>query len=230
MTVKYKGIKWPSWSNIDAETRSKEWMPPWATKCVIEWIKENCDKKEEFYQFHEDDLPTARWYYKSISQRAMDIGTEAHDAVRMFLVANKKPVGLSDSAQKSFDAFLKFYKEHKMETIKTEERLFLTDWCLQYDWYGKLDGILYVIDLKTSTKIKKEMGIQTASYRYGMKLNGYEVDGNAVIRLDKETGKFEFKDFSRDYDKCLREFLISKELYFLRKPRIASQFNRKTPF
>ncbi|GAG76693.1 unnamed protein product, partial [marine sediment metagenome] len=85
-----------------------------------------------------------------MSKRALDVGSAVHDAIRIWLVSGKEPVEPDDQVLAAFVAFLEFFEQHKMETIKTEERMFLSDWSGQFDWYGKFDDQLYILDWKSS--------------------------------------------------------------------------------
>jgi hypothetical protein len=121
-------------------------------------------------------------------------------------------------------AFSAWYSEHELETIQTEMRLWADDWCGQLDWYGKLDGKLYVIDWKTSKSLYHKDRVQVAGYRREMTNQGNETDGHGVLRLDKETGAFEWRDYSKFYERDVEEFRLIHDLYMIRHPIIAGQF------
>lgn len=74
---------------------------------------------------------------------------------------------------------------------------------------GKVSNGLYIIDIKTSTGIfNPEMGMQLAAYKYADFLEtGILADGMAILRLDKESGKFGWSDMSLDYEFYLDMFL-----------------------
>ena len=232
MTIKKNGIKWPTPSNIISDVNDKSHgLIPWATGAVCTYIMENCeqpwlDKKEssDAYIVFPDQLKKARWYYKDISTRALDVGSAVHDAIRMYLASGVEPSDPDDQVLAAFVAFLEFFDQHKMKTIKTEERMFLNDWSGQFDWYGEFNEKLYILDWKSSKDFYREMRIQIAAYRYGWSSLGNDVEGSGCVRLDKESGLPFFKDYSKFYESDHREFLLSKELYFARHPRIAAQF------
>jgi hypothetical protein len=236
LTVKHKGIKWPSPSNIISDVNDKSnALTQWAANMVCEWVRNNCSQRtlhpnEFYFLVSDEDLNKARFEYKNVSERALDVGTQVHDAVRMFLQAGKEPSNPDDEVLSAFVAFLEFYEKNEMKTEKMEERLFLDNWCMQYDWYGLFKGKPYLIDFKTSKAFYREMRIQTAAYRSGLETTGHLVDGHGVIRLDKESGKPEWKDYSKFYTQDLNEFMLSKELYFARHPRIRKQFDKTVPF
>jgi hypothetical protein len=93
-------------------------------------------------------------------------------------------------------------------------------WGGRLDYYGLFDGKLYVIDFKTSKHhYIHEHGPQIAAYRSAVE--NVEVEGCGVLRLDKTTGYPDFKDYSKRYEKDLKEFQLMVPLYMHRHPRIA---------
>lgn len=139
-------------------------------------------------------------------------------------MAPKLTLEQKEKAFAAFTAFLEFADEHKLEPIELEKRIFMKNWCGMLDFYGKFDGQLYVLDWKSSKGFYRDMRIQVAGYRGAMQELGYQVDGHGVVRLDKETGHPEFKDYSKYYETDWEEFKISLQLYMIRHPRIALQF------
>lgn len=234
MTVKYKGIKWPSPSNIIPDVTDKSGaLTQWAANMAVEWIRENSEPSrlsENKYLVTEDELNKARFNFRNVSKRALNVGSQVHDAIRLWIVSGKEPSEPDEQVLSAFVAFLEFFDANKMETIKTEERLFHDDWCMQYDWYGLFNGKKFVLDWKSSKDFYREMRIQVAAYRGGLVLKGNEVEGHGCVRLDKETGLCHFKDYSKFYEQDWAEFLLSKELYFVRHPIIRKQFEDKKPF
>jgi hypothetical protein len=121
-------------------------------------------------------------------------------------------------------AFSAWYFEHHVEPIETEKRLWAHDWCGQLDLYCWFNGVPYVIDHKTSRALYHKDRIQVAGYRGEMEKQGHNVDGHGVLRLDKESGAFEWRDYSKFYEKDLKEFQLIHDLYMIRHPIIAKQF------
>ena len=123
--------------------------------------------------------------------------------------------------------FSAWYAEHELETIETELRLWADDWCGQVDWVGWFDGKIYVIDWKTSKSLYHKDRIQVAGYRGELQKQwGWKayISGHGVLRLDKETGGFEWRDYSKFYEKDVKEFQLIHDLYMIRHPIIAKQF------
>jgi hypothetical protein len=99
----------------------------------------------------------------------------------------------------------------------------MSDWCGMLDFYGIIDDELWVLDWKTSAKLYRETRIQTAGYRWAIEGEGHLVHKHGALRLDKEDGTYEFKDYSKFYKQDANEFLLCKELYLVRHPRIVKQ-------
>jgi len=228
VTIKKDGIKWPTPSNIIGNVTDKSnALIPWATGASSIYIQENCefDPVLDLYSVSTGDLIKARWYYKEISNRALDVGSAVHDAIRMWIASGKEPSDPDDQVLSAFLAFLEFWDKNEMKTIVAEQRFYMDDWSGMFDWYGLFNGKKYILDWKSSKDFYREMRIQTAAYRGAWSdAIGHKLDGHGVVRLDKETGLPFFKDYSKYFDDDWREFLLSKELYFARHPRIAKQF------
>ena len=138
--------------------------------------------------------------------------------------------------------FCAWFAEHELETIETEFRLWADDWCGQVDWVGWFDGEIYVIDWKTSKSLYHKDRIQVAGYRKELQkqldedfvnkkpewgpysCKEMQIEGHGVLRLDKETGGFEWRDYSKFYEKDVEEFQLIRNLYMIRHPIIAKQF------
>ena len=125
--------------------------------------------------------------------------------------------------------FSAWYDQHHIETIETEKRLWADDWCGQLDLDCWFDRLRYIIDFKTSKRLYHKDRVQVAGYRGEMEKQGHNIQGHGVLRLDKESGAFEWRDYSRFYEKDLMEFELIKNLYMIRHPLIAKPFNKK-PF
>ena len=113
---------------------------------------------------------------------------------------------------KPVKAFLGWEEECKPEWIYAERKVY----CDKYKYAGtvdavaKINGRVCVIDFKTSKKIYKPYHLQVTAYAQAIK----RMDGlrrwplGIILRLDKETGKFEHKVFEpkhnfNTFKKCL---------------------------
>lgn len=208
----------------------------WSANMVVEWIKNNKDidtdldsKGNLYYIISDDDLNNARMNYRDVSEKALNIGSEAHAAIEEWLKFNREPLDPRPEVLAAFVAFLEFWDEHKMEAIKIEHSVIGDYWGGTLDYYGMFDDKYYVIDFKTSKyHYPNEHGPQIAAYRSALEksqtIKPFEfdtVDGCGVLRLDKLTGYPDFKDYSKRYEKDLEHFRLMVPLYLHRHPRIA---------
>jgi hypothetical protein len=227
------GKKLPSVTTIIGDCSPKDWGPPWGANMAVEWIRQNCQRLEPGqYMVGDGDLEEARKNFRDVQKEALDVGSETHKAIELFtkiLIQTGKPLNdyelhdeivndMSPQAANSFGAFLEWADENEFKPIESELTIYG-----QY-WAGTLDCVCYlrrkktVIDYKTSKNhYLAEHGPQVAAYR--SKVDGAEKHG--VLRLDKETGEPDYKDYSKRYSRDLAIFNAAKNLYFLRHPIIA---------
>ena len=250
------GIKYPRCTGIISDCTSKgDAMTQWAANCVVEYMKESLDpflrhggETWDRHEFVLEQLDKARFAHKSVSDTALDIGSEVHNAIEKYLqrridkkedLALTDPIylKLSDQARQGFNAFIAWEETHDLKPIELEKTVYGSRWAGTLDFYGYFDDKLYVIDWKTSKpKNKKtgkgiypEMRYQVAAYRSVMRHEAHEtffkpIEGCGVLRLDKETGMPDWNDTSKTYDSDLRVFNRMVDLYFERHARIAKRF------
>ena len=254
------GIKYPRCTNIISDcTDSSGALTQWAANMVVEYMKEHLSddpfcpyKGSEIFE----KLEKARFNFRKVSQKALDIGSEVHDQIEKYLKACMvgKSLGetlslvdamenLSEESKNAFGAFLKWKDENNLKPISLEQTVWGERWAGTCDYLGYYKDKLYVIDWKTSKAFYPEMRYQVAAYRWAIneKNAGSIVGGNrpypsqqiqgcGILRLDKETGMPEFKDTSKSYLDDLRVFNCMVELYFARHPRIRKRFEGIIPF
>ena len=237
MTHKYPYKEWelPSVTTICGDAVSQPWAAPWGAKMTVEWIRQNCPKPKrdhylsgDDYAVSEEDLLDAKKNFREVSETALAIGSDTHSAIEEWLVSGREPLDPRPEVLSAFVAFLEFWDAHKMTAIKVEHTVYGDCWAGTLDYYGWFNGKLYVIDFKTSKQHDKNThGPQIAAYR--SRVNA-KVDGCGILRLDKETGLPDWKDYSALYRKHLAEFNWMLELYMSRHPRIAKKAGWTKPF
>ena len=213
--------KLPSVTEIISDSTDKSpALTYWSANCVVEWIKQNCEAYRDSFgaEYHmcEGDLDNARTNFREVSQTALDVGSEVHDAIEKYLQSGKEPKFDNEQAENGFAAFMEWADSHKLKTNHCELQVIGSNWAGMLDWLGFLDDKLTVVDFKTSRALYPEYRYQIAAYRSCV---GAEACG--ILRLDKETGLPQYKDYSRTYERDLAVFKAMVNLYFLRHPRIA---------
>ena len=236
----------PSVTEIISDCTDKSGaLTQWAANMCKLWIQENCDalsdwdeNNEErlYYEVFDSDLEKARFNFKTVSQKALDIGSEVHAKIELYLKEQLKgnhPSGYNmattiedEQAQNSFIAFLKWAEEHNVKPIRLEQTVYSHDglWAGTLDLNCWLNGKRYIIDFKTSKAFYPEHRYQVAAYRLAIEDETlHEEDfpeGCGILRLDKESGKPSWHDTSKTFEKDLRVFQAMFELYKLRHPII----------
>jgi hypothetical protein len=236
---KIDGFELPSVTTIISDCTDKSGpLCQWSSNMNSNWIRENCDTYDEaannlledsnIYLVSDSDLEKARFNYKDVSKTALTIGSAVHKAIEDYLMTGKDPEkNIDDRILAGFAAFLKWFDKNKVEVIDVEKTVRSNYWAGTLDLECNLNSLRYVIDFKTSKAIyPADMGPQIAAYRSAC----YEpallagksefVQGSGILRLDKETGLPEWKDFSKRYKQDLNVFNRMVELYFARHPRI----------
>ena len=184
MPYEKDGIKYPRCTNIISDCTSKgDAMTQWAANCAVEYIKNNmCADPSCPYIGDEifELLEKARFAFKTVSDKALDVGSEVHGLIEEYLKYTLEhrdgwiwPDGMSEEVHNAFKAFWDWSIDHNLKPIELEKTVYGSRWAGTLDFYGYFDDRLYVIDWKTSKpKNKKtgkgiypEMRYQVAAYR-----------------------------------------------------------------
>jgi len=138
---------------------------------------------------------------KYVDEKA-DIGTLGHLMVQKHL--QKESVDTSeysqfviDMASNCLNKFLKWESEHTLEPIFLEKELVSEDerfgGCV--DFYGKVDCVLELLDLKTAKAIYNGVFTQLGGYSILLKEHGNKVENHRILRIGRsEDEGFEQKE------------------------------------
>ena len=230
MTYKYtngypKGdFLYPSVTKIigDCTDKSRA-LTQWSANQVVAWIKLNCAKSRgnfPHYKVNDEQLNQARFNFREVSGEALAVGSAVHAAIEEYFKTKKEPKTDNPAIIAGYLAFIEWMYENKVKPIAVEETVYGNCWAGTLDLRCLLNGESYVIDFKTSKAIyANDYGPQIAAYRSTFDAVG----GCGILRLDKETGLPEWKDFSDRYKKDLKVFNKMVELYMLRHKIIAKK-------
>jgi len=132
-------------------------------------------------------------------ETAGSIGTLVHKWVEDY--CNKKNPGMpvNKIAAGAVGRFLKWVNEHNIEFLSSEQPCYSK----KYNYAGTIDGIckidgkLYIFDLKTSNRMYDEMRIQVAAYKHARveEFPEEKYEGCCILRVGKKDGDIEFKAF-----------------------------------
>ena len=207
-------------------------LTQWAANMCKEWVIENCewdtwedDISEGWFTVRDTDLNDMRFNFKKVSQKALDIGSEVHNAIEKHLQGKIFRLSTTE-AKRAFGAFLAWADEHNLKPIHLEQTVYSHDgsWAGTLDIDCWLNGKRYIIDLKTSKAFYPEHRYQVAAYRIAVEDVTQDEEnypqGCGILRLDKETGLPSWHDTSKTFEKDLLIFNAMFELYKLRHPII----------
>ena len=86
MTLPHNGIKYPRMTEMLSEADNPSFgLMPWVGKCAVDYIRMNCEMEFTHYAVYQDELEEAKTHYKTVSQEALDVGSEVHRLIEEFL-------------------------------------------------------------------------------------------------------------------------------------------------
>jgi hypothetical protein len=124
---------------------------------------------------------------EAIKNRSAEEGTLVHNIVEAIL--KNEPIDIPEYIKPSIDVFKEFLQGHKVVPIKIEERIVSREhgYAGTIDILAEVDGVMGVLDIKTSQGIYRDYGMQTAAYIQALR----EADSSIppltswVLRLDQ---------------------------------------------
>jgi hypothetical protein len=117
-------------------------------------------------------------------------GTKIHEAIEEIL-AGRTPI-VEDEFKPSIKAFMDFLKQNELVVEKDfiEKRLLSKNFRYTgtFDFIGYVNGKFSVVDIKTSSSIYKDYGLQTSAYLYALNEYGsiFDSEGRFVKKIPKE--------------------------------------------
>lgn len=209
-------------TTILGQTLSKDLMA-WAVSCAVEYLT------DKLPNINAVDLDDAAHEYERRRDAGAGTGSEAHKLVEQYLKG--QPLGLSTAspeASKAFHAFKKWFEGSKPEIINVEEVIYsnMYNYAGTYDCMLRIDGKVYLCDLKTTNPSRKaptgvypEYFIQLGAYagaheeqRQYEEWNGettlVPIDGLLVISAKKD-GKLDLvtnEDVGLSIEQCANLF------------------------
>lgn len=194
------GVIVPSVTEV-LETLAKPWLVKWAWKLGLEKI-----------------------HYATYSSGLAEVGALVHQSCMGLLADGKLPAIEADPAIRSLAdssilKFLAWYERRKIKPILIETTLVSEKFQFggRLDFFGLIDGIPTVLELKTSDNIHEEHCLQAAAYRRLVEeSSGHQPAEIRILSLPR-TDKEAFEEISkRD---TTREWMIFWHLLQIHKLR-----------
>lgn len=176
----------------------------WAANTAIDYVSEQIDPGEKY---DEIELATiwkagkrAHWMKKT---DAGTIGTLVHKWVEDYINGKNPGMPVNEDLKKAVKRFMGWVKEHKVEFLLSEQQIYSRkyNYTGTLDFICKIDGKMYIGDLKTSKAIyKMDQGAQLSAYRMAREEEYPEEDyaGCILVRVGKKDGEFETWQFNDD--------------------------------
>jgi len=227
-TYTVDGVPMPSVTGITG-VMDKPALIGWAVKVTAERIAELWQPGREYTaeQIREAIFDAKGARYRA-SGKAMTIGTMAHDWIEQYI--KSKIYGFAPPEEheypkvaSSVSAFLSWEQAHAVKYFTAERKVL----SVKHGYSGTVDSVMTVdgkrlaVDLKTSKAIYPEYFIQCAAYAAALEEElGVEYDGIAILRVDKESGAFEFSVIEDGWRELFDVFLACLTIWRWRKKNV----------
>lgn len=212
-----EGVEYPSVTTILGVLSKGDALLGWAAKCAVAYVRDNHAAVGV-----ETALKLAEFSWREARDEAADIGTEIHNLIHKYIKFGRDATGsLRPEVENGFLAFLDWEKEHRVQWISTELQVVsrVHGFAGTLDAICLFDGKKYLIDFKSSKGFYDGFDMQLAAYRVGAAELGNHTEGCGILRLDKETGVPEWKDYSDVQDQAQAAFVALVKFYYLQKNR-----------
>lgn len=167
------------------------------------------------------------------SQAAKDIGTMTHDSIEKYWESGGKVLDFEKPCVKAGEAFAHWLHDWEIEPVAWETKVASNI----YQYAGRVDLIarvrkrgsdekwrMCVIDIKVATAIYEENKLQLSAYHHAIEeMMEVKIAGQFILRLDKETGKYEFKEMPFD----LNGFLGAQQCWLSLNPKFTYEIPKK---
>ncbi len=160
---------------------------PWAVGVTVEYIRQHLDRLQEDPRLL---LSDAKAESDKLKTEAADIGTRIHAWIENHIKGIKQEMPEDERVIKGVVSFLNWEKENKVEYLESERLVYSKHYGYAgiIDVLARINGNLYLLDIKTGNSIYAEVKLQTAAYQqaYEEETNKH-LKGRIVLRLSKET-------------------------------------------
>lgn len=170
-----------------------------------------------------EDIIKACGLHKEKKEDSASVWKQAHERAEMYIKNRDISLPEDERVCMAVQGFLKWVEQNKVEFIESEKLVYSKAywyvWIL--DAVAKIDWLYYLIDFKTSNKIRKfEYWMQTSAYMKAYNEENWSEDcknkyicGIYVVRFDKESPDFESWNISfEDSSKYFNSFLSALDL------------------
>lgn len=191
----------------------------WAANMAIECVSGQIEAGKSYDEIQLATIWEAgKKYHWQKKTDAGTIGSFLHKWIEGYIKGGNPAMPINEALKDSIYKFLAWVEEHKVEFLTSEQPIFSRKYRYTgtLDFICRLDGKLYVGDLKTSSGIYPEYFMQTAAYRQARneEYPDEKYIGQMILRIGKEGG-FEFVRVTdyKIYKEMLIGFIAALKLY-----------------
>jgi len=214
-TLLPEGKKIPSVTTV-LSVINKPALINWAAGQAVDYLVANIKPGVSYDEIQLNSLfTTARKAHMTRKQETADIGSMVHEWISKHIKGENPEMPINQQLRDSINNFLAWKEEHKVNFLLSEQPVYskIHGYCGTLDFVAKVNGELFLGDIKTSTGIYDEYFIQLSSYGIARQeefpQEKYKHQG--IIRIGRD-GSFEFKT-ANNIDKCFEAFLSAKKLW-----------------
>lgn len=156
----------------------------------------------------------AKQEYRNKRDEAADLGTRIHKLCELFWGDEKYEIASDE--EPGYSAFEEWVQDNGVKAIAVEKNVYSVKnrYAGIVDLVAELNGSLYIIDLKTSSRISPGFFIQVGGYALAYEeMTGDRINNAGILRLDKETGLPEWCDLTGDLNNAKSDFLACVDIY-----------------
>lgn len=244
-----KGNQYPRVTSICGQLE-KPALTYWAANCACDYILEHLGgieiggsawdtvitlwpKPDKILEI----IEKARKEFRSVSKKALDVGSQVHAAIEHYLKTGEEPKEPSDQVLSGFLAFLEWKDEHLIKVYETEKTVYGQNWAGTLDLIADLkfgDKIeRYTVDFKTSKKptgSDAKLGYPEWLWQVSAYTEITKTPGMGILRLDKDTGYPDWYDLTQHLASGREIFYVLVELWYLRNPKFERNMQKENNY
>jgi len=169
----------------------------WSANMAADYFKEHIVPGRSLDEIEIENIwKEAKRAHTKKKEEAGDIGHLVHDWVDKFCKGDNPGMPINEIAQGGVNRFLDWTEKHQVKFLINEQPCYSQ----KYKYAGTIDGIckidgkMYLFDLKTSNHIVAEYFMQTSAYLKARieEFPKEKFDGLVILRVGKQDGELEF--------------------------------------
>jgi len=196
-------------------------LKQWAVNMCVKYIEDN-----NFKMPLSELLNFAKTEWKNVSKEACDIGSRVHFLIEQKTI-KKNDTDISKElpeVQNAYNAFCEWEDANIGAWLEKEKTVHDPDYCYAgtLDAVAEMiDGNIWLIDFKTSKGFYDGYDMQISAYlkAYNKMPCKYKATHAGILRLDKETGLPDFKDYTKKIESSYEAFLKLLDFFYSWKKR-----------